>query len=126
MLEIKQNPPLPSQYDDISVLFELSVRDALSAQIEADVLEWLKDEKADPIKEFHFKNAVGESVYLPIVLFERAEINIKTCANCWERWRIANGPWPRLISYKVGNYSANTMFDFTQDVLPNEIRGDNY
>lgn len=96
----------------------------MRAGLEKDVLEWLKDDKADSTLEFRFWGANDKPIYLPIVLFHRAEIYIKNCANGWAVWRIATcSSYDRMISYKVKEIGINDIRAIEDGFkMPNEVR----
>lgn len=110
--------PIPGRL--ITDRFDPEHKEKMIADIEGRVMDWLKSWEGDEILEFHFTGAGAE-----ILLFSRAEINIKTCANCWAVWRIAEANnWHQILSHKVHEVCMN---DYTDDVvLPNEIRCQSY
>jgi hypothetical protein len=99
---------------------ELEIRTGM----ESDVLEWLKDDKADSVLQFRFWAEGDKPVHLPIVLWKRAEIYIKSCANGWEVWRIATCcAYDKMVSYKVKEVGTNDIQAINDGFkMPNEVR----
>ena len=94
------------------------------ADMEKRVYEWLRDESdQDPIIQFHYNCGWCDSV-----MFTRSEIQIKSCDNVWNIWRIAeSNSYPKIISYRVKQVGTNESYKLSDKFrMPNEIRSENY
>ncbi len=115
---------------DITKQFLPEIKETEIINITQRVKNWLIQDDKDGIFEINFQDTEGDIDYTNTVLFSRSEIYIKTCANAWVIWRIAEAQnWPDIISVKIGTLNENIdeMYLNRDDFrLPNEIRGENY
>jgi hypothetical protein len=103
------------------------IKDSLIKDIEEKVIDWLKKNNASLILRLSFKDNNGKLIPVEYAQFEKSIINIKTCHNGWDVWRIAIAHnWPRIISYKVKSVIMNNILDVDNIEIKNEIKTENY
>jgi hypothetical protein len=93
--------------------------DGLRADIEGRVSEWLEF-GSSPNLDFYLYGDDGSSIGL--MVFALSEINVRTCVNCWDVWRIATASdCPRIFSRRVKCIGSNSVgSDFSLPV--NEVK----
>ena len=91
--------------------------------VDQQVMEWLKDGNAYPALFLSLMSEDGS--ICGSMKFQRAEISIKSAANCWQIWHIATShQWDKMYSIRLKEIGIN---DFNEaDRAHNEVRGDDY
>ena len=120
--EVKQEIPEIWEHKPVERLHEIEQESLI--QIEAIVLDWLKNTKESMIEI----PMIRGDLHPTFILFFRSVINIKSAYNTWEQWHIATcRDFDKIISVRIKEIGVNnTKLIDDGFTMPNEVRTERY